>query len=543
MVKSQPKFKSKVKFTLLLLFILFSFLTVVRFSYAAKTRSIDYLPRDQELSIKEKNYAPPYTLDESTCDKLLDLNTKISRCYNCMLLKLQCSDCCINMVPPASRKTKCQNLIDSAQNPIFQPIDGDPDLRKECEVVADCFPPAKADPGSTDQSYINFKNYCADNSVPGCQAKGCPESSGTPKQESSDKCEPSITKPGAFVCNTPDIDELEDEGCKPTGNAVKDCTTLKKSPSVDLFGVIDNGMYTITPMDDSDCPSSGGYTKCWEYQLTTGLASCISNCQSKTASQEESIKDLDCCRRDSDICEKTPGSIVGLNAPRPGYQNNCTNDDACLQRVDWLECQPGKDTVPSFCCDKLSADDCVGFSQQRDHLLEDMTAGTELGCFNDISRPGDDFAYEFVAKSNEKLMVIWQVQAAPEYYYCGSGTPCTLAQENNAKAMLTLPSTGAAPNTYFYTLVKIFDVTDGKNTEVYPHPYADTIMNQKSFVASFSVFAAIATGYDTDTPPKSIFKQGHKYRIKLYYLIAPLSNYVLRSKVSQFQFVVLRARE
>lgn len=530
MVERMRNLKNRIQISLMFLFILSGFLFVARFSYAAKARNIDYMPRDQELVNTEKNYSIPYVLRESDCSNfLLELNTKISRCYDCQLLKTQCSDCCINKTPLNARKTKCKDLTDSAQNPIFQPISST-DPRKECSDVKDCPVPPNADPGLTDLTYTNFKNYCSDSSlvtgIPGCQAKGCPDSSGAPKQ-GSHKCE-GPDAGGVFICNTDTINKLEKPGCLPvTGSLVTDCDTL-------------HSKYIITKIPDKDCPAS--YYHCWKYKLTDKLKGCISDCKTKADLQEKSAKDLDCCKRDSNICESSPGSIVGLNSERPGYQNNCTNDDACLQRVNWLECQLDADTIPSFCCDNLTTDDCIEFSQLRDETINNMITGTNFGCFGDISKSGDAFTYEFVAKSNEKLMVIWQVQASPEYFYCGSSSACTSDQEASALAMTSLPSTGTAPNTYFYTLVKIFDMSD-KNQEVYPYPYADTVMNQKSFTAAFSMFAAIATDKDNATEPKSIFKQGHKYKIKLYYLIAPLSNYVLQSKISHLQFVVLRVRE
>ncbi len=311
-------------------------------------------------------------------------------------------------------------------------------------------------------------------------------------------------------------------------------------------------------MDDASCPT--GYTHCWEYKLTNGvnsdrnLSGCISACQAAANLQEQSAKNLDCCNRDSSVCCNDALCMYGINdtgtAPRkrPGYQNNC-NDDACTgrpltedDRIHWKECQPGKNTVPSFCCDDLTPADCINYTTALDKLLGGMTSGGAFGCFGDISKAGDELVYDFVAKSNEKLMVIWQATLSPEYFYCGSSSACTADQENAAAALPTLPSTGTEPNTYFYTIVKIFDLTaDG--AEVYPGTNADTVMNQRSFVSTFSVFAAIATGNQKADPTKSIFQQGHKYRVKLYYLMAPLGNYVLRSKVSQTQLIVMRLRE
>ena len=154
------KLKNSIAIFLIFLFIICGFLLVAKFSYAAKLKSIDYMPRDQELNIAEKNYTTAYNLNESSCAELINLNTKIARCNDCMQLKAQCSDCCINSALP--RKTKCQDLADPGLHPlspIFQPISGHSDERKACQEVANCVPPSKTDPGSTDFSYTNFKNY------------------------------------------------------------------------------------------------------------------------------------------------------------------------------------------------------------------------------------------------------------------------------------------------------------------------------------------------------------------------------------------------
>jgi hypothetical protein len=168
-----------------------------------------------------------------------------------------------------------------------------------------------------------------------------------------------------------------------------------------------------------------------------------------------------------------------------------------------------------------------------------MVSGSSTDCFSDIS---NSFIYDFVAKSNERIMMIWQVQASPEYLYCGSSSDCTPAQEAAAVGMADLPGGGIEPSTYFYTTVKIFDITNGTEVEVYPGTTSDAVVNQRSFTNAFTIYAAAATNM-TGTPPTSILTQGHRYRIRLYYLLAPLPNYVLRSKISDLQLVIMRVRE
>jgi len=482
----------------------------------AKERTLDYLPRDQELYMATKDYvASPYTLDESTCSDLLDLNTKVSRCFQCMSLKTLCPDCCITTSP--ARQVKCKAL--AADVPAYPPFEAQSsnDARRACQAVGKCDVPG---PGSTDNEYKDFKAFCNGSNLPGCQNLGCPN--GAPKVDASIKCE---AVSGGWVCNDANISDLKYSGCYPVDG------------STDCYKAYSGKYYKpVTALDVDACKavnpsfSSG----CWKYVLDDDFKTCLTNCQSNAQSYETKLKAADCCNRDTDVCESSSGAITGSNGARPGFQNNC-NSNACTTRVNWYECRASATTEEKkFCCDNLTYADCLDFSNQKDQLIQEMAEGTRFSCFNDISKPGDEFTYEFVAKSNEKLMVIWQIQTSPHFCSVDAASPNT--------CLAGTTDTGDAPNTYFYTMVKIFDTTDG-NSEIYPGTNADTIMNQKNFTAAFSIFAAIATGNEKTNPTKSIFKQGHKYKVKLYYMIAPLSDYKLWAKVSQLQLIILRVRE
>ncbi|MGA2774967.1 MAG: hypothetical protein ABSE81_02760 [Candidatus Omnitrophota bacterium] len=538
--------KKRIAVSLLLVGFLAIPLFLIRFTYATD-RFINYLPRDQELVTVNKNYSSsPYVLGESSCPELVTLNTKVARCTECLSSKALCPDCCINTT--GTRETQCQELYEalSTQVPnvqVFQPVSST-NLRLQCPLVNNCEASTEASPGTTDTEYSNFKSYCSAASLPGCQIQGCPTSE--PKNDgSSVKCV-AVSGDG-WVCNQDGIQDLNYSGCVPapaSGSGVDDCYTKYSGKFYT----------TITQLPSTTCASYStlGPGNCWQYTVNPDFNSCINTCNAQANLYEQKIKAYDCCSYNKQVCCKDSSCMRGVedtgaasSVIRPGYKNNC-NDDACVERVNWPECQPGSTDTDkclngSFCCDQLDSTKCLCLSQERDQLIQGMTKGTSFVCFNDISKSGDDeFEYDFVAKSNEKLMVIWQVQASPEYCVAN-----TTAQENACLAQSSNVSpwgVGAAPNTYFYTLIKIFDVTNGGSTEVYPGDYADTVMNQKSFTAAFSIFAAIATGMDNSTPPKSIFKQGHQYRVKLYYLIAPLTDYVLRSKISQLQLIILRIR-
>ncbi|MFA5276694.1 MAG: hypothetical protein WC417_07375 [Candidatus Omnitrophota bacterium] len=511
-------------------------LSVVKSIYAAQKRAISYIPRDQELVIKSYD-GDPYVLDESKCAALIDLSVKLARCNRCLELKDLCRDCCINMTAGA-RKTKCSDLKDSIKTQVFQPSDVSTATEREiCQKVRDCVPAIGVNLGTTETTetvytpdFNAFKDYCSSTNteVPGCQNMGCP--SDEPGDGSSTfKC---VKSGDNWICNQDGIQDLKYPGCVPASKSgVDDCYTSYHG----------NFYTTINKLPPDTCKAYsalGGGSDCWEYIVNPDLINCMGRCNTGASDYERSFKAVDCCNHDKDVCCKADsGCTLGQASTdtatiRPGYQNNCANDQACKDRITWTECQPGKDTTPSFCCDNLGSADCIEISRQIDAIIK----GKNFGCFSDISnKSGEEFKYEFVAKSNEKLMVIWQVQTSPEY--------CE-ADPDNLDACKDPPSSPAIepPNTYFYTLIKIFDLSNG-GQEIYPAPYADSVMNQKSFTAAFSVFAAIATGMDNSSPPKSIFQQGHRYQVKLYYLIAPLSKYVLRSTISKLQFIILRVRE
>lgn len=501
-------------------------LFIYKISYA-KSRTIDYFPRDQEILTINKD--TNYFLNESVCSQLSDLNTKVSRCWNCMGLKNLCPDCCLALTP-TSRKEQCAELQEDLLSPVFTPDSGSANPRLACPLVSDCPVPAKANPAI---NYENYKNYCAAvNDRPGCQEKGCP--SDEPKNDGHfTKC--SATPSGdSWICNDKDIDELKYTGCAPAvGSGVTDCITKKHGGS--------NGFYHVSSeLDHALCPP--GYAKCWEYTMYNDIKKCIDNpsdplhpgCYQQARAYEISAKNLSCCNQDSGVCCKDVDCNTGIIGARPGYQNNCSSGN-CDKRIDWPECQASS-ADKSFCCDNLDSKKCSEIQDKIIVLIDKMTNGTSFGCFNDISNGNDKFQYDFVAKSNEKVMVIWQVEAKPEYCAANPAAPTACVSDWG---------TGAQPNTNFYTMIKIFDITDTQiestANEVYPGAQGNTIMNQKSFVGAFSIFSAAVA--DKDSSGDFILQQGHRYRVKLYYLLAPLNDYVLRSKITRTQFIVLRIRE
>ena len=85
-------------------------------------------------------------------------------------------------------------------------------------------------------------------------------------------------------------------------------------------------------------------------------------------------------------------------------------------------------------------------------------------------------------------------------------------------------------------MITIYDVTNGAPGErIYPVDQG-AVIYQKDFVNAFTTFAAAATG-------KNLLEQGHKYRVRLQYLLAPVPGYQLTSNVSDLQLIIVRARE
>jgi len=528
-----------------ILFLWFAMLILVipEFTFAASSasRRVDYLPRDQELVevLKPDGTATyPYNIPESTCVAVEVNQTKWARCNECLTLKNGCPDCCLSGLGTASRAIRCNALSVPAKP--FVPNPAAPGNRGKC-VLVDVPLPNYTSPGSdSDADYTRFQTYCGDARLPNIQKLGCP--SDEPANDGTTvKC--TGLGSGHWVCNSGEIDDrtndaLEYSGCVPNSSStVTDCTTLMhtsgggKAKGKKGGTSEEKGFYNVELLDPADCAAdyptySNGSGECWEYEMYDEIRTCISSCVSDANAYEQANKTSDCCNRDSNVCAN---GIHGVNGEgRPGFNNNC-QEESCQRRIDWAECGavsggPGDDA----CCDGLTDDDCARIATELNADIDDVANGGVDSCFNDISKSGDPFKYDFVAKSNEKLLVIWQVGATPQF--CSNALNCAVAANWGV---------GAEPDTYFYTRIEILDETDGGRA-VYPGIQGSTIMNQRSFTSAFSIYAAAVAVNPDGT---SIFQQGRKYSIRLYYLLAPLNNYTLRSSINRLQLQVLRIRE
>jgi hypothetical protein len=138
----------------------------------------------------------------------------------------------------------------------------------------------------------------------------------------------------------------------------------------------------------------------------------------------------------------------------------------------------------------------------------DVVGGTGAcnNCYQEIDQA---FHYDFVAKSREKLTVVWQIEATPKANQT-SGPP-------------------VIPTTFFYTMVKIVDPST--NTVVHT-----SIAHQKAFSGAFSIYAATSSG-------DIVFVPGRKYEVRLYYFLPILPGYNLQSEVRRLELIVFRVRE
>ncbi|MCU0665697.1 MAG: hypothetical protein MUF05_01200 [Candidatus Omnitrophica bacterium] len=496
----------------------------------ARDRKIDYIPRDQQLVTVDKDYSfASYYLDESDNLDLEEINRKLSRCLECIDIKATCPDCCVAISP--NRETKIEDFIAAVPVMPFQPS-GEWDERSRCFEVSRCqeqeianYHNVSSTDNLTDTQYRVFKEYCSGSSIGPCQSKGCP--SDEPDSGGwSGKCARSDDGKG-WICDRNDIRDLKYKGCRPAN----------KSGVEDCYKEYSGKFYTDVSLDlgEEFCISKIGEKQCYKYTPNQKFLDCADDCRNKSAIYESAYKDYNCHIFDSDICCQGSSCMYGVNHEngdtiRPGYNNNC-NNSSCISRVDWPECQPtATPKQKELCCDTMTGETCADFLKEKDLILDEMIRGVRSSAFEDISKPGEEFVYEFVAKSNERLMIIYLVQASPEF--CEAKAPGS----GECKGAW---GTDKPPATSFYTMVKMYDMSDN-GKEVYPGS-REVIINQKSFQGAFSIYSAIATPVDGDG--KSILQQGHNYKVKINYLLAPLPDYVLRAKISHLQFIILRTRE
>ncbi len=307
------------------------------------------------------------------------------------------------------------------------------------------------------------------------------------------------SKSGSWVCsNLPHCQELGCPSAKPKASIGKNCvlkdnqwiceennlspefTGCKSNVSIGNCQV--SQYYVTTLISDCQGLTSPPPSQCYQYLLTPEYQNCINTCQAYTNNWEKCTKSVNCCNQ----------KVCGT-----GFTDNCAVN-LCQERIDWPE------------CDNLTLPTCINLQQEALACLSNPNPGGGCGsCFEEID---PNLYYKFVARSRETSVIFWQVLAETEF----SGTV-------SAKDIPT----------YFFTMVKI---TDTNGREVHR-----SVIHQKSFQGSFSIFSATAVDAGT-------LQQGETYTVRLYYflpeklLIPGLENVKLSAQIKSAGLIVTRTR-
>jgi hypothetical protein len=304
------------------------------------------------------------------------------------------------------------------------------------------------------------------------QATGC--GNPLPKPSALKTCK--NTGSQEWLCEEDNLSPTS-KGCTPTADALKagcpDCSKI--SPVYDIEKI------TTTTTDKKGNPVTRDDYK---YTLTSGYSTCLNNCTQYTASQGQCSNDFAGCK--DAVCGGAGFDAKCKNSPDPA-----TGKGKCDERLDW----PG--------CDSLTATDCVSMNNDANVCLTDPNGPCHT-CFRQLD---PDLFYRFVARSREKIVVMWQISSTPKFQ-------------------------GKAP-TYFYTMIKIID--ENANRAVH-----ESIVNQKSFQGSFSIFSATAQSAVAENG-KIVLETGKPYRVEIYYFIPPV-NMGLNIQIDKVQIIAVRTR-
>ncbi len=557
-------------------------------------KSVTFLPRDEEMVSYPRDYrGEKYILTEKECESDRAQNS-FNRCMACVQARTECPDCCLKKATGAGPSLKslamrCTPEDDAKYTPrnvVFVPND-------DCSRVAACvtkwndYPPRNPlDVVNTTQ--VVRDQYCLnhtqhelppyDDNLPHCQVLGCSgidnngQINAKPKEKKpDDACEMDGSEM-KWICNTNDLDTPDYKGCLPwTHEYYTKGTKACPSSLLDNHGTPDRGTINwqnsgalgggTLPLPGAGGSHSfpGGSTTygpslpptCYTYEFTNdpsdpnkNYLQILANCRAAAMGYEQFVKDDGCCKLGSEVCcGKKNGSgqcLEGVkintitNQPSaPGCEQNCVST-VCQERVAWPECNAAGGAANELCCDNpaLNGEKCLQYSAQA-QLCLDAKKGKCLNCFQVFGTDTKPFEYDFIAKSNQKMIIIWQLHVSPKY---------EMAQVVGGVKMpipppIGGPNTGPLPLSYLYTMVKIFDITNGgEGEEVYPGASGKGAMSQRAFSGAFSIFSAsvVEDGFLT---------QGHRYRVQLFWYIPKLDNYILSAEVQRGEFTIIKIRE
>ncbi|HOW42913.1 MAG TPA: hypothetical protein P5110_06600 [Candidatus Omnitrophota bacterium] len=414
--------------------------------------TIKYIPRDHSMQTVRKNFSPPLKLYESTACKnqfLIDMQN----CNYCMQLWRSCPDCCLVFYPDGSMYRRCTKFENSIYDCADVPFN-----------VNDC--PAVTCPAA-------ITNPCAEG-IPHCQQRGCPANPPAP----NGSCE---SRDGFWYCPEDDYE--------PQPFCHINCATVGSCP-VEPYYDIDKLDPPPPPPDPKDPPPAKPtepidpdveYCQpplCFKYSPTANFRQYVQACHDYTTQWEECRRGVDCCRRD--LCNG-----MGIQV--------CLS---CETRINNTQCR--NFTLPG----------CQETIRQYNEFI--TNADTAKHCFEPIDETA--LTYSFVAKSNEKVSIIWQLQAE-----------CPLRNEiDPLKDIL------------FYSMIKVFEGdpdSDTSRTLIHQSPF-----HARSMRSSFSINGLTSV-------PKDKLKSSRKYTVVVYYFIPPSDYQNMHMELSWAELIILRNRQ
>lgn len=445
---------------------------VLLISYAAygKSQYVQYLPRDESAVTVTKSYSDPVlVVGEIGCpgSTIENLTQEHSTCDSCGTAAEGCPACCL-VTSPGKQTIACTA--------------GDNATLYDCKpflFMSNVTPPCT-------QLCTGNGTYSCDEPLVHCQNKGCASDEPGPDQFGHLGQSCNQTGSHSWICNDGNITPgfigcLSVQNTTVTG--IKYCQSDRPT--------VGNSYYDISPVA---CPS--GNATCYSYAPRSDFKGCIDRCVDYADGSETCLQRVDCCKHEK-ACPSLDGNTTVTRADRCDYSLG----GAC-------------ETIVNLDCSEYTSAYCTDVNNQ---LLEcgDDSDGQVEGTCHFCFKPIKDIEYTFVAKSKEKVVVIWQIATS------------------NAHADPGFP----VSSTYFFSRVKVMDNASGK----FIHK---SVVNQKSFTGAFNIFAA--TAVDKVQLPTGaeeyILQPGRSYTVRPYYFIA-VTGYHLSIQINRVQLTIVRIRD
>ncbi|HVE11911.1 MAG TPA: hypothetical protein VNI01_00835 [Elusimicrobiota bacterium] len=311
----------------------------------------------------------------------------------------------------------------------------------------------------------------------------------------------------AIACNpTPKFDGT----CTQSAPTHSDTVLLSNCSTTSIPHVEARGCPSVTPKDVTASPVVPDFLGCNNiinsfHGTYFNVTTVGGNTNATPTTEYQDF--VDACVADADAretCGKTASCCLpAVCGGGGGYAAHCV-DLTCKTRLStWERANRTVETIDrgTLECYGLTNGDCLALNDQAQSCLNDVAGGTCGGCFRKIY-PDDSFVYKFVAKSSEKVVILWR---------------------------LYTNSTGdVSQSDYFYSKIQ---VENSRGEVVYSSP-----VHQKVFQGSFGVFSAIAVTPD-------MVHTGEEYYARLYYFINQNLSLNLQMNVTGAEIVAIRVRE